>query len=397
MNNIAATVTPTKSNVENKPSGSVSLGNRNLITAPERGEDRSTSLLTRLSERMDRLRKGDRESYLRLGDVGEDVATLKEMLNSYRKQAGQPLLKIDYKNLQNESFDRELDLALREFQKSVGLVDDGIFGFRTFSKSNQNILDILKSKNDEESKKLYGHRLGWQISSIEYEQLEERDRKALGSVLGTSVSNSEPLGDGASYISDNEILQKRTSLTSYFGRGANIIKSPVGYILSGAEGTTNLRGVPKYEKHTDPGNNETNWGIWSVNSAYFRNITSAEQANSLYWRKLQTEATAIAPVMRQAGLDPENWLVMSSYLSLWLQSPRAARQGMVPLFKNIAEQGSSPEALLSALHNAADKEIAKGQWWASKTIHIKDQNRRFAAIQERIKNINNGTFTVDTN
>jgi len=246
------------------------------------------------------------------------------------------------------------------------LVDDGIIGART-----ERLLALLNGRTADliplsEFKSVTGSRWNYTDYQDEYDN---------GSNYGSRVLRMTP--------GIEKMFQGRPR------------RSLMGYLLSGAEGTTNLSGDLLYESHTDPGNGQTNWGMFSVNSKYHPGISSAEEADSYYIQKLKTAAAEIAPVMEAAGLNPNDTLVMATYLSLFLQSPQQAKEGLAPLFGRIAAAGSTPEALREALHDAADSAINRGNWWTNKEGHIRDQDRRFNAILNRLGYFQSGKIALE--
>jgi hypothetical protein len=246
------------------------------------------------------------------------------------------------------------------------LVDDGIIGTRT-----ERLLALLNGRNADlisfsEFKEVTGSRWNYTDYQNEYDT-----RTNYGSTVRRTTPGIEKMFQG----------RPRRSL--------------MGYVLSGAEGTTDINGNLRYESHTDPGNGATNWGMFSVNSAHNPGISSAEQADTFYNKKLKDAAAEIAPKMRAAGLNPDDTLVMATYLSLYLQSPKQAKEGLAPLFGRIAAAGSTPEALREALHDAADSAINSGKWWTNKERHIRDQDRRFNAILTRIGYFQSGKISLE--
>lgn len=246
------------------------------------------------------------------------------------------------------------------------LVDDGIIGART-----ERLLALLNGRTADlisfsEFKAVTGSRWNYTDYQNEYDN---------GTDYGAKVRRTTP--------GIEKMFQGRPR------------RSLMGYLLSGAEGTTDINGELLYESHTDPGNGATNWGMFSVNSAYNGGINSAEQADTIYSQRLKNAAAEIAPVMKTAGLNPDDTLTMATYLSLWLQSPDQARRGLGELFPRIAAAGATPEALREALHDAADSAINSGNWWTNKERHIRDQDRRFNAILTRLGYFQEGKIALE--
>ena len=281
----------------------------------------------------------------------------------------------------NDTVDAAMINAIKAVQRAAGmdtegnlvigdnnthLVDDGIIGART-----ERLLALLNGRTEDvldlsEFRSITGSRWNFTDYQNEYDN---------GTNYGSLVRRFTP--------GIEKMFQGRPR------------RSLMGYLLSGAEGTTNLDGDLLDESHTDPANRVTNWGMFSVNSKHHPGISSADQADAYYFPKLKDAAAAIAPIMEEAGLNPNDTLVMATYLSLYLQSPGQAQNGLVPLFGRIAAEGSTPEALREALHDAADSAINRRKWWTTKEGHIDDQDRRFNAILNRLGYFENGQISLD--
>jgi len=187
-----------------------------------------------------------------------------------------------------------------------------------------------------------------------------------------------------------------------FAGGA--INSPIGRIIGMAEGnrtadggfTVLSDGTRPYDGHRDPGNGAWNVGNYSVNGAYYKG-SSPEEADRMYHPILKAEAERVAPLMRSAGLDPTNTLLMSSYLDIWNQSPKMAREGFIPTLPYLAKNGITPDTLLQARIYAGDAGVgvdgfnptgvSHPELWANMEKHSEDQKRRMDEIVNAMQKI----------
>jgi hypothetical protein len=96
-------------------------------------------------------------------------------------------------------------------------------------------------------------------------------------------------------------------------------------ILGAAEGTRNLDGSPKaaYRGHTDPGNGKTNRGSFSYQD---QKVASPEEADRLQLQALAGTRAAYEKAARDAGLDPNDPLLATTYFDVFTQSKRAAEE-----------------------------------------------------------------------
>jgi hypothetical protein len=174
-----------------------------------------------------------------------------------------------------------------------------------------------------------------------------------------------------------------------FAGGA--INSPIGRIIGMAEGNRTADGglTNNYYGHTDPGNGAWNMGNYSVNGAYY-STGSPEDADRIYHAILQNEAERVAPLIRAAGLDPGNALLMASYLDIWNQSPIMATEGFLATLPYIAKNGITPDTMLQARIYAGDAGVgldgfnptgvAHRKLWTDMAGHSRDQQRRMEEI-----------------
>ncbi|HYO55441.1 LysM peptidoglycan-binding domain-containing protein [Archangium sp.] len=106
-----------------------------------------------------------------------------------------------------------------------------------------------------------------------------------------------------------------------------------------------------YGGHTDPGNAAHNRGSFSYQG---RGASSPQQADELWNRELGHVTPRYEQAARQAGLDPNNALLASTFYDLHTQSPRAARNFVNRELPRLARdpRGVTSESLIDARVNA---------------------------------------------
>lgn len=116
----------------------------------------------------------------------------------------------------------------------------------------------------------------------------------------------------------------------------SLISRAIGY----SEGNRTLSGgkTDSYYGHRDPGNGARNQGTFS----YQHGAPSSEEADRRWLQELRGQIPRYENAARNAGLDPNNPLLASSYFDLYTQSPRAAGNflGKLP---ELARRGVTPE------------------------------------------------------
>ncbi len=135
---------------------------------------------------------------------------------------------------------------------------------------------------------------------------------------------------------------------------------------------------PSYGGHTDPGNAAHNRGSFSYQG---RGASSPQQADEVWNRELGRVTPRYEQAARNAGLDPNNALLASTFYDLHTQSPRAAQNFINRELPRLAQdpRGVTREALVDARVNAYRNDAGQlraAGFGHSETRLRADQNRR---------------------
>lgn len=166
-------------------------------------------------------------------------------------------------------------------------------------------------------------------------------------------------------------------LAAFRAGGSN---SESAIIVGTSEGNRTPNGGfrPSYGGHTDPGNAAHNRGSFSYQG---RGATSPQAADEVWNRELGRVSPRYEQAARNAGLDPNNALLASTFYDLHTQSPRAAQNFINRELPRLAQdpRGVTREALVDARVNAYRNDAGQlraAGFGHSETRLRADQNRR---------------------
>ncbi|HVF51867.1 MAG TPA: peptidoglycan-binding protein, partial [Pyrinomonadaceae bacterium] len=133
------------------------------------------------------------------------------------------------------------------------------------------------------------------------------------------------------------------NLDTFLRGGPN---SEAAIIVGTSEGNRTPSGgfTRSYGGHTDPGNAAHNRGSFSYQGG---GASSPQEADRIWQRELQRVTPRYVEAARNAGLDPNNSLLASSYYDLYTQSPRSAGRFLRQLSR-LSREGVTPQNIIEA-------------------------------------------------
>jgi len=160
-------------------------------------------------------------------------------------------------------------------------------------------------------------------------------------------------------------------------------------VIGTSEGNRTAKGGfnKSFNGHTDPGNGAHNIGSFSA-QGNFSKLAGGDprKADELVLKDLAAKTPAYEAAAKQAGLDPNNSLLMATYYDLVVQSPATA-QAFLKELPALAKKGVTQQNIVDARVKAFDNNGKTGGWHTAANHHkvAPDALRRTNALVSALK------------
>ncbi|SEM78324.1 Peptidase_C39 like family protein [Stigmatella aurantiaca] len=165
------------------------------------------------------------------------------------------------------------------------------------------------------------------------------------------------------------------------------VQSQAAIVIGTAEGNRTPKGGVRdsYHGHSDPANNKTNIGSFSVQgSKAARANGDPARADALQLAELASVTPKFETAARAAGLDPRNSLLLASYYDMQTQSPATAAAFLREL-PGLASKGVTAETLIQARVHAFQNNGKTGGWHDTPGKVEPDARRRTLALVDALR------------
>lgn len=164
-------------------------------------------------------------------------------------------------------------------------------------------------------------------------------------------------------------------------------QSHAAIVIGTAEGNRTSKGGVRgsYHGHTDPANNKTNIGSFSVQGGKAARANGdPARADALQLAELASVTPKFETAAREAGLDPHNSLLLASYYDMQTQSPATAAAFLREM-PGLARKGVTVETLIDARVQAFLHNGKTGGWHDTPGKVEPDARRRTQALVDALR------------